>query len=295
MYKDEIIDAHFHLWDLDHGDYPWLKGEETEFESLIGNIKKIQKNFLVPDYEALVKPFHVTKGVHVEANADIKKALYETEWLQKIADSHGFPHAIVAQADLTDPDIENVLKDHCQFPNVRGIRQTLFRQPGSSGRDLLTDPHFHRGIKALSRQLLSFDVSVFGHQIPDVAKLAKEYDDVMFVLDHLGWPLDVSDQGLEKWMSDLSLLSDCENVYLKLSGIGMIFKNYENKNIERFLHGGIRVFGADRCLFAGNFPPDSLFMSYGEIIDLFRKTLALYDLEDQRKIFYENAKQFYEL
>lgn len=295
MYKDEIIDTHFHLWDLEHGDYPWLKGEETEFESLIGSVKKIQKNFLIADYEALVKPFHVTKGVHVEANADIKKALYETEWLQKIADNHGFPQAIVAQADLTDPDIGNVLKDHCQYPNVRGIRQVLFRQIGSGQKNLLDDPHFHRGIKALSRQLLSFDISVFGHQIPEVAKLVKEYDDVMFVLDHLGWPLDVSDAGLEKWMGDLSLLSENENVYLKLSGIGLIFKNYENKNIERFLHGGIKVFGVDRCMFASNIPPDSLFMSYGEIIDIFRKTLALYDLEDQRKIFYENAKQFYEL
>lgn len=295
MYKDEIIDAHFHLWDLDHGDYPWLRGEETEFESLIGSIKKIQKNFLITDYEALVKPFYVTKGVHVEANADLKKALYETEWLQKIADSHGFPHAIVAQADLTDPNIENVLKDHCQFPNVRGIRQILLRQQGSSGRDLLNDPQFHKGIKALSRQLLSFDVTIFGHQIPDVAKLTKEFDDVMFVIDHLGWPLDISDQGLEKWMSDLCLLADNENVYLKLSGIGLTFKSFENKNIERFLHGGIKVFGPDRCMFASNIPPDALFMSYGEIINIFRKTLALYDLEDQRKIFYGNAKQFYEL
>lgn len=295
MYKDEITDAHFHLWNLDHGDYPWLKGEESEFEALIGSPKKIQKNFLIPDYESLVKPFHVTKGVHVEANTDIKKALYETEWLQKIADSHGFPHAIIAQADLTDPDIENVLKDHCQFPNVRGVRQILFHQEGSSRKNLLNDPHFRKGIKALGRQLLSFDISIFGHQIRDVAKLTKEYDDVMFILDHLGWPLDISDKGFERWMSDLSLLAENKNVYLKLSGIGLIFKSYENKNIERFLHGGIKVFGADRCMFASNIPPDGLFMSYGEMIDIFRKTLALYDLEEQRKVFYENAKQFYEL
>lgn len=295
MYKDEIVDAHFHLWDLEQGDYPWLQGEGEHFESIIGDFKKIKKNFLVQDYESLVKPFNVTKGVHVEANTSLKKALYETKWLQKIADSHGFPHAIVCQADLSDPDIENDLKDHCQCPNVRGIRQILFREPGSKERDLLNDPQWQKGLKALSAQLLSFDVAVFGHQIRDVAKVTKEYDGVMFVLDHLGWPLDVTDAGFSKWMEDISVLAENKNVYLKLSGIGLTFQAYDTLNIEKFLHGGIRAFGANRCIFGSNIPPDSLFVSYSEVIDIFRKTLSLYDLEDQRKVFYENAKQFYEL
>lgn len=295
MYKDEIIDSHFHLWDLDHGDYPWLKEDEGDLENVIGDFKKIKKNFLIQEYEALVKPFNVTKAVHIEANASLKKALRETEWLQKIAESHGFPQAIVAQADLTDPDIENDLKDHCLFPNIRGIRQLLYHEIGSKERNLLNDPLWQRGLKALSSQLLSFDIAVFGHQIRDVAKVTKEYDGVMFILDHLGWPLDTSDAGFLKWMEDISLLAENKNVYLKLSGIGLVFKRYDHVNIERFLHGGIKVFGADRCLFGSNIPPDSLFISYSEIIDLFRKTLSLYDVEDQRNIFYENARQFYEL
>lgn len=96
-------------------------------------------------------------------------------------------------------------------------------------------------------------------------------------------------------MEDITLLAENPNVYLKVSGIGLIFKRYDHINIEKFLHGGIKVFGTDRCIFGSNIPPDSLFISYSEIIDIFRKTLSLYDLEDQRKIFYENAKQFYEL
>ncbi len=295
MYKDEIIDGHMHLWDLDHGEYPWLNGDEGRFEDVIGDYKKIKKNFLITDYEELVKPHHVTKSIHVEANPSLKKALYETEWLQKIADSHGFPHGIVAQANLIDPDIENVLKDHCQFPNVRGIRQILYHESGSKERDLLNDPHWQKGVKALSSQLLSFDIAVFGHQLPDVAKLTKEYDDVMFVIDHLGWPRDITDAGFSKWMEDMSLVAENPNVHLKLSGIGLIFKGLDLKNIERFVHAGIKIFGADRCFFGSNIPPDALFLSYAEIIDIFRKIFSLYELEDQRNLFYENAKQFYEL
>lgn len=74
MYKDEIIDAHFHLWDLDHGDYPGLKGKRVT-ESIIGDFKKIQKNFLIPDYEALVKPFNVTKVFTLKPMLLLKSSL----------------------------------------------------------------------------------------------------------------------------------------------------------------------------------------------------------------------------
>ena len=45
MYKGEIVDAHMHLWDLDHGDYPWLKEKIPLIEVLVGDYKKIRKTF----------------------------------------------------------------------------------------------------------------------------------------------------------------------------------------------------------------------------------------------------------
>ncbi len=295
MYTDEIIDGHMHLWDLDHGEYPWLTEKEGHFEEVIGKVDKLRKNFLITDYESLVKPYHVTQCVHLEANPSYKKSLYETEWLQKIADSHGFPNVIVFQADLRDPDIENVLKDHCQFPNVRGVRQILFHEAGSTGPDLMSDPHFQKGLKSLSKQILTFDISLFGHQIPDAARLVKATPDVTFVLDHLGWPRDITDNGFETWKKDIKLLADHPNVHLKLSGIGLIFKSHDQGNIERFLHAGIEAFGEDRCFFGSNIPPDSLFLPYGKLIEIFRMAFSRYAPETQRKLFYENAKAFYDI
>jgi predicted TIM-barrel fold metal-dependent hydrolase len=295
MYTDEIIDGHMHLWDLDHGEYPWLTDKKGRFEEIIGKVKKIRKNFLITDYESLVKPYNVTKGVHVEANAALKKALHETQWLQKIAESHGTPNAIVFQADLRDPDIENVLKDHCQSPNVRGVRQILFREEGSTDPDLMSDPHFQKGLKSLSKQILTFDLCLFGHQIPDAARLVKETPDAAFVLDHLGWPRDITDKGFETWTRDIKLLADSPNVHLKLSGIGLVFKSHDQENIERFLRAGIEAFGEDRCFFGSNIPPDSLFLPYGKLIEIFRMAFSRYAPETQRKLFYENAKAFYDI
>ena len=44
IYEAEILDAHMHLWDLTHGDYPWLKQSNPVVTKWIGSYKKICKN-----------------------------------------------------------------------------------------------------------------------------------------------------------------------------------------------------------------------------------------------------------
>jgi predicted TIM-barrel fold metal-dependent hydrolase len=73
-----------------------------------------------------IVPQGAVKSVHVTANWGIPRALEETRWLQSVADKHGFPHGIVAQADLADPDLDVKLKEQNQFPNLRGVRQMLY-------------------------------------------------------------------------------------------------------------------------------------------------------------------------
>lgn len=295
IYEGEIIDAHMHLWDLEKREYPWIYEEDEYINEILGSFEAIRKNFLVSDYKALATPHRIVKSVHVEANTLPKNALEETEWLQEIAARDGFPHAIISYADLRDPDIAAALKELCRFPNVRGVRQVLFHKANSTSVDLMHDSQWREGLRELEKQLLSFDLSIFDHQIPDAALLASEFSDVSFALDHLGWPLNLTDEGFASWKYDLSKLAENDNVYLKLSGIGVIFKADDRSNIERFIRAGIEIFGEERCMFASNFPPDSLFFSLGKLLEIFKAVFSCYDLPTQRKLFYENAKVFYDL
>ena len=66
----------------------------------------------------------VTKSVHVTAMWGNERALDETRWLQSVADKHGFPHGIVCQAEMTDPDLDAKLKAQKQFSKLRGVRHS---------------------------------------------------------------------------------------------------------------------------------------------------------------------------
>ena len=45
----EIIDAHYHLWDLDQGNYPFLVGQ-PEPDFFLGDYSALRRNYLPHDY-----------------------------------------------------------------------------------------------------------------------------------------------------------------------------------------------------------------------------------------------------
>lgn len=285
-----MIDAHMHLWNLEHGEYPWLMKKDPLVISLLGNYDNICHDFSIEDYLALTKSHHIKKSIHVEAHAVQKKALLETMWVQKQADTYGFPHGIVANVDLRDTDLENVLKDQCQFPNIRGVRQTLLGQ-----EELLIDYRWQKGLKLLSKYNLTFDLEMTNDFLDNAINIVKEYSDVRFILDHLGLPQDISEKGLVIWKERLGRLAEYSNVYLKLSGIGFLFQGREIENRKKLLRIALETFGEDRCLFGSNMPIDSLYLTYDQIIEIFQDTFS--DLEEkiQNKLFYKNAKEVYQL
>jgi predicted TIM-barrel fold metal-dependent hydrolase len=128
-----IIDPHFHCWDLENLRYPWLMGPSAG--GLLGDYRSICLNYLLENYFEDIRSLNVVKAVHIESAAQPEDSLAETQWLQAMAErpeSRGFPHGIVFFADLSASDVDRQLDRHCRFTNVRGIRQMLNRHKGVS-------------------------------------------------------------------------------------------------------------------------------------------------------------------
>ena len=161
-----IIDAHFHLWNLDENYYPWLMDESRP--SLVQGRAALRRNYLVTDYLRDVGNLPVVAGVHIQAEHDYRDHVRETRWLQSAAampESRGFPQAIVADADLASPDAEQVLEQHASFANTRGIRQALHRRlDDPAPYDPLLDPAWVRQFPLLAKYRLSFDLQLFPRQ-----------------------------------------------------------------------------------------------------------------------------------
>jgi len=223
----------------------------------------------------------------------------ETRWLQALADdpaSRGFPHGIVAFADLAAENVEEILAGHSVFPNMRGIRQSLIRRRASPSARLPSEsPSFARNFGLLRRYGLSFDLQLFHDGAPFGAELAARHPDVPFILTHTGWPMQSDPDYLEAWRTGLCLLSERPNVAVKLSGFGFLDRRWTVESIRPLILQTIDIFGIDRCTFASNFPVDGMAQPYRTYWDAFDAITRPFNDTERMKLFSGNAERIYRL
>lgn len=299
MYSGPVIDTHMHLWDLAHG-YPWLSKPDPAFERLIGNYDRLRRNFLVPDYVALTHAANVTKSVQIQAFGFADDPVAETTWLHEQTRRYGYPSSIVAYANLFDARLAETLRRHCQSGEVRGVRMPLnydtepWRRMADRG-DYMRDTQWRKGFALLSRHGLAFEMQIYDHQAPDAVALARSFPDTTIVVEHLAWPLDLSGSGFERWARSVASLAECPNVFMKVSGIGCVFQRSSRALVLQYLRQVVATFGAARCMFGSNCPPDTLYYGFAELLEIYRDAFSGLSASEQDEVFHGTARKVYRL
>jgi len=292
-----IIDAHFHLWDLDENHYPWLVDESHP--SLVQGRAALRRNYLVTDYLRDVGDLPVVAGVHIQAEHDYRDRVRETRWLQHTAarpDSRGFPQAIVADADFASPDVEEVLAQHASFANTRGIRHALHRRlDAAEPYDPLQDPAWLRNFPLLATYRLSFDMQLFPRQAKAAVELIRRNPDVQFVLTHNAMPFLRDAPNVELWSRAVRAYAELPNVAIKISGFGAFDPDWNARSIDPIVSQVIDAFTPQRCMLASNFPVEGLVKPYREIWNVFFEYFAPYSQDEQEMLFWRNAARIYRI
>src|SRR5450830_1263348 len=293
-YNGPVIDTHHHIWL--RKDVPWLA--EPPIPRMFGDYFGIRRDYPVEEFMLDVQPQGVTKSVHVTANWG--RPLEESRWLQSVADKHGFPHGIVCQADLADPDIDAKLKAQKQFPNLRGARQMLYWDADPVRQsvprpDFCNSAEFRRGFALLEKYDLSFELQVYTGQAAYAADLVKAFPNVRMILVHAGMLTDRSPAMIEQWRGALASIAAFPNVHVKLSGLGMYSLGITVPQVRQVIRDTIQIFGIERTIYGSNFPLEKLFASYADFLAAYRAVMSEYTEVEQRKVFYDNAVKFYRL
>lgn len=290
MNSPAFVDTHVHHFDfsLDR-DIRWTWLEPDFLHPVIGNIDGIKgRRFTAPELIAESRFAGTTKTVHVQAALGTKDPVEETRWLQEMADEHGFPTAIVADASLQQPDVGQVLARHAEFLNVRGIRDF-------AKGDYLVDPDFERGYKMLAAHDMVYDLDC---QWPDFHKaraLAERHPDTILVLDHAGFPQERTDEYYSAWATALADLAGAANVVVKISGLGMRDHRWTVESIRPWVEHSIEAFGTKRTFFGTNWPLDRLFSSYTDAVASYRTIISQYTANEQVALLSGNAERVYRI
>jgi len=290
MTKKEFVDPHVHFYDMQHPELVYEHWQPGVPHPTLGwQIQKLaERNYLAEDYIAETRDANVVKAVHVQAAIGSKDPVKETEWLQEAAERTGFPHGIVGYADLKDPDVESILAAHCEFPNIRGIRDF-------SHGNYLVESDFHKGFALLEKYNL---ISCMGVKWPDMAKLrnlASKFPNIIIVIDHAGFPEERNEEYFVQWSLALSVAAEADNIYCKISGLGMGDHSWTVDSIRPYVLQCIEAFGVERCFFASNWPVDWLWSSYNAVVDAYTTIVKDFTLNEQKALFSKNAETIHRI
>ena len=271
------------------------------------------------------------KGVvHIQADWQGKKPTdfaNETTWLDQLDRP---PLAIIGEARLNDVEnLDQVLDAHeAASGRFRGIRDMLAYHESKSihkfneSGEMMQRPDFRQGYKRLSERELSYDAFIYSHQLQDLCDLVESIPSTQIVVDHMATPIGLMGPFAEfgttpslreqikiNWINGLKRLAQSDHVHMKLSGMFMHVLGWERhswkdgklladqvvEQLGAHVQFMLDTFGVDRCMFASNFPPDRSLMQLDTYYDAYFKMVADLPVEDQKKLFHDNAARFYRI
>lgn len=291
-----IADAHQHFWDPRVNYYPWLC-DEPPIPFRYGDYRPIRRPYLPADYFADAGNHRVVKTVYVETEWDPRDPVGEMRYVERLRRETGFPTVAVAQAWLDRDDALAVLEQQAAFPFVRGIRHKprANRAPGEGAPGGMADAKWRQGFAALVRSGLRFDLQTPWWHLGEAARLAADFPDARIVLNHTGLPADRSPAGIAGWRAAMATLARCPNVAVKISGLGQPGQAWTAAANRAIVLTTIELFGAERCMFASNFPVDGLCASFDSIYSGFLEIVAGFPDCERRALFHDNAVRIYSM
>ena len=292
----DIIDAHHHIWR--QADQPWLNGPMVP--RIFGPYDAIRRDYPIGEYLDDIKNTGVVASVYVQTNWEASRCVEEVAWVQNIADDYGFPHAITGFADLAKAGLPATLDAMQHYPRLKGIRQQVHwhKNPNysfASRPDITVDKAWRRGLSQLAPRGLLFELQVFTSQMAASADLARAFPQMTFVLQHAGMLEDLSDAGRAAWRDGMRRLSDCPNVFVKLSALGTFVHRATLADIQPIVSDTVTLFGAGRCLWGSNFPIEKLWTDYATLVGHIRQAVSHLPASAQRQILSETARHLYGL
>lgn len=296
MSKLDLVDAHHHVWR--RADQPWLNGPMVP--RIFGPHEAIRRDYTIEEYLADIADAGVVASVYVQTNWHPSRAVEEVEWVQSLADAHGWPHAIVGFVDLTAADLVQTLDAEQRHPLLRGVRQQVHWHDNPQYRfaerpDVIADPAWRSGLSRLAPRGLLFELQLFASQMALAADLVRAFPETTFVLVHAGMLEDTSEAGRLAWRRGMKQLAAQPNVCVKLSGLGTFVHRAAIEDIQPIVSDVVSIFGAERCVWGSNFPIEKLWTSYPTLVSIVRQAVSHLPLAEQRQILSETACRLYRI
>ena len=204
--------------------------------------------------------------------------------------------AIVSLGDLAQDGFAELVDRLRVIPLVRSIRVRLASglAPGTRSESALLDqPVMMEHFGLMARHDLVATIEATSDQVGAAARLARELPDLRIVLDHFGWPTDLSDSGRRTHLDRLAELAASPNVATRLDAVGTIFGAWTTDQVRPWLLAVVALFGPDRCMLGSDLPIERLRSGFETLYRAYDEIFAEHTPSDRELLLQATAKRWY--
>ena len=273
------LDAHQHFWHFDPIRDSWI----TE-----PDMSNIRRNFMPDDLLPILQKNNFDGCIAVQAD----QSEAETKFLLELAEKNNFIKGVVGWIDLKADNQEERLNYFSQFKALKGFRHILQNEKP----EFMTEQKFIEGVKFILKKGYTYDILVYPRHLKAIrSKFLRLFDYPTFVIDHIAKPY--IKQGLFKdWAKNMKVIAKREHVYCKVSGMvtEAYWQNWKEEDFNPYLDVIFESFGEDRIMYGSDWPVCLVAATYEQQLSIIQNYVSRNKI-DARKIFGENAKDFYRI
>ncbi len=273
------IDSHHHFWNYDPIAYDWIDDA----------MRAIRRDFLPEHLQAEIAAVGVDGVVSVQA----RQSIAETEWLLGFAAQHDFIRGVVGWVELVSPAVERELERFAQQPKLKSVRHVVQGEPDEN---FILREDFNRGVGALRRFGLAYDILIFERHLPQTIQFLDAHSNQIFVLDHIAKPR-IKENCIEPWRTHLKELARRPNVYCKASGMvtEADYSAWSEEQLRRYFDVALEAFGPQRLMFGSDWPVCLVACGYARWFELVSSWIAELSSAEQARMLGGTAIEAYKL
>jgi predicted TIM-barrel fold metal-dependent hydrolase len=298
-----VVDPHIHLW----------RGDPLRYTPA-DYLHDIDGHDLRATVYAQCYTEYLTEGPeHLRPAGEVAFALAQRARARVMRPDVDFNGGVVGFAafnvpKLFDEAIEALVDVGCG--RLRGVRPELYSATGDEM--LLRDARWEHWAATLRKHDARLEAWVSYLQLPALAELSARYPQLVVVVNHIGGAIGAAAPGnsdmRRRWLDGLRSLARCENVVVKLGGLGTSIFGYrffvtarppssdELAKIWRpWFEPVVEFFGPRRCMFESNYPVDARVASLGVLWNCFKRLSDQYTPWERAWLCGGTAAQTYRL
>jgi predicted TIM-barrel fold metal-dependent hydrolase len=288
-----IVDSNVHLWDQRDNPVFWLT-DRTLVRDLIGDYDSLPEVYTLSDYERETGAFDV-RGI-VWSDAGAADPVAAAEWVRAQDEGRGLVTGIVSLGDPAAEGFGDLVDRLRRNPLVRSIRVRLAEglvQGARSESTPLEQPAVMEHLTLMARHDLAATVEATSDQLSVVTRLARELPQLKVVVDHFGWPTDLSDAGRRAHLDRLGEVAASPNVATRLDAIGTIFGAWTTEQVRPWLLAVVALFGPDRCMLGSDLPIERLRSGFEPLYRAYDEIFAEHTPRERDMLLRAAAERWY--